>query len=133
MEHSAPDSPFVSLCQNCGVSGNLAFWQSLVESLAARDGGLRRNDAGDDDPDMESGVSVIAELIADTVNEKPDWEPPYRTAIEVLRQAGLERPTNAQCREAGSILRELFGPPKRVRGREQWRVSFKGDEVSERF
>jgi putative DNA primase/helicase len=78
-------------------------------------------------------VSVIAELIADSVNEKPDWEPPYRTAIEVLKQAGLERPTNAQCREAGSILREHFGPPKRVQGREQWRVSFKGDEVSERF
>src|SRR3954462_14680507 len=63
MERSAPDSSFVSLCQRCGVSGNLEFWQSLVENLAARDDGLRRNAAAnDDDPGMESGVSVIAEL-----------------------------------------------------------------------
>lgn len=78
-------------------------------------------------------VSVIAELIAECVNDKPDWEPPYRTAMQVLKFAGIERPTNAQCREAGSILRDLFGPPKRVQGRDQWRVPIRGQEASERF
>lgn len=77
-------------------------------------------------------VSVVAELIADCINIDCDWEPPYRTAMQVLKQAGLERPTNAQCREAGSLLRDRFGPPKRVQGREQWRVSFQGEEPSEK-
>jgi putative DNA primase/helicase len=72
-------------------------------------------------------VSVVAEIIAECINHDCTWEAPYRTAIQVLREAGLERPTNAQCREAGSILRDLFGPPKRVQGREQWRVPFNGE------
>jgi putative DNA primase/helicase len=78
-------------------------------------------------------VSVIAERIAECVNEKPEWEPPYRTAIQVLTSAGIERPTNAQCREAGSVLRDLLGPPKRVQGRDQWRVAIRGEEAADRF
>jgi predicted P-loop ATPase len=77
-------------------------------------------------------VSVIAELIAECINAEVTWEPPYRTAMQVLKHAGLDRPTNAQCREAGSILRDKFGPPKRVQGREQWRVSFQGEENAEK-
>ncbi|KMS55762.1 VapE domain-containing protein [Sphingobium cupriresistens] len=44
------------------------------------------------------------------------------TASELLRLAGIKTPTNPQCRECGSLLRELFGPPKRINGREKWAV-----------
>jgi predicted P-loop ATPase len=45
------------------------------------------------------------------------------TAIELLRKIGINYPNNQQCREAGSFLRRHFGPPKRVQGRERWKVA----------
>lgn len=45
-----------------------------------------------------------------------------KTAIEVLIAAGFSHPTNAQCKEAGAVLREYLGPPKRNQGRDKWRV-----------
>ena len=50
------------------------------------------------------------------------------TASELLIVVGIERPTNAQARECGSILRKLFGDPKRVRGSDKWRVPLISDE-----
>jgi len=44
------------------------------------------------------------------------------SATDVLQEAGLDRPTNPQCKEAASILRELYGGPKKVQGRYVWRV-----------
>jgi putative DNA primase/helicase len=46
----------------------------------------------------------------------------YMTAIELLRAIGINQPSNLQCKECGSFLRELLGPPKRVHGRDKWRV-----------
>ncbi len=43
------------------------------------------------------------------------------TAIEVLRLIGVNNPSNAQCRECGSALRELLGEPTRIKGRDRWR------------
>lgn len=44
------------------------------------------------------------------------------TATELLQLADIDRPTNGQAKECGGILRELFGPPKRIHGRDKWRV-----------
>ena len=44
------------------------------------------------------------------------------TASSLLIEIGIDRPTNAQARETGTILRKLFGQPKRIKGREKWRV-----------
>ena len=44
------------------------------------------------------------------------------TAIEVLTAAGIDKPTNQQCKECGGILRELLGNPKRIKGRDKWRI-----------
>jgi Predicted P-loop ATPase and inactivated derivatives len=44
------------------------------------------------------------------------------TASELLRLAGIKTPSNPQCRECGSLLRGLFGAPKRINGREKWPV-----------
>jgi putative DNA primase/helicase len=75
-------------------------------------------------------VSVIAERIADRINLEVAGDGYYRTALEVLAEAGIPYPTNAQCRECGSILRERLGPPKRVQGRDRWRVLFHGETAS---
>jgi hypothetical protein len=47
---------------------------------------------------------------------------PALTPTEVLRELGIDRPSNSQCKECGSILRELFGDSKRINGRDKWRV-----------
>ena len=44
------------------------------------------------------------------------------TPTELLQLAGIERPTNAQAKECGALLRALFGEPRRVNGRDKWRV-----------
>lgn len=75
-------------------------------------------------------VSAIAERIREHVDSEADdaaiEKAKYTTAIGLLSDIGIDRPTNAQCREAGSVLRELFGQPKRVQGRDQWRVPLRG-------
>ncbi|MBJ6121373.1 VapE domain-containing protein [Sphingomonas mollis] len=45
-----------------------------------------------------------------------------KTAIEVLQDLGIPNPSNTQCKECGAVLRELFGPPKRIQGRDKWRM-----------
>ena len=68
--------------------------------------------------------SVIRDLLLDATD--PDVKDfanfPAMTCTEVLREIGIERPTNPQTRECGAILRQLFGKPKRINGREKWRV-----------
>jgi putative DNA primase/helicase len=44
------------------------------------------------------------------------------TPTELLITVGIDRPTNPQAKECGAILRDLFGPPKRINGRDKWRV-----------
>lgn len=44
------------------------------------------------------------------------------TASEVLIGAGFANPTNQQAKECASFLREWFGDPKRINGRDKWRV-----------
>ena len=44
------------------------------------------------------------------------------TASELLHLAGFDRPSNPQAKECGALLRELFGDPRRVNGRDKWRV-----------
>lgn len=73
-----------------------------------------------------TSVSVIEERILAAVEETPNSHAPYRTALEALEEVAMNHPTNAQCREAGTVLRRLYGPPKRVQGRDQWRIPFKG-------
>jgi putative DNA primase/helicase len=70
-------------------------------------------------------VSLVRESLMAVI----DLEPPANgaikrlTAIETLKEAGIDRPTTGQCKEAASILRELYGDPKKVQGRYVWRVA----------
>ena len=45
-----------------------------------------------------------------------------KSASEALRQMGIENPSNKQAREAGGVLRELFGQPSTSKGLSKWLV-----------
>jgi putative DNA primase/helicase len=78
-------------------------------------------------------TSVIAELMADQIDFTAIGEGAAMTAIEVLTELGINKPNNMQCRECGSILREHLGPPKRIQGREKWRVPVRRCTEYEQF
>jgi putative DNA primase/helicase len=61
-------------------------------------------------------TEIIDPYVTDTGNCKA------MTASEVLINAGISNPTNSQAKECASLLREWFGEPKRINGREKWRV-----------
>jgi len=44
------------------------------------------------------------------------------TAGDVLREIGIDKPTNPQFKECNSVLRELFGESKRIKGVNKWRI-----------
>ncbi len=68
-------------------------------------------------------VSVIEELILSTLNhDLPENKWKKMSAAEVLRAAGIRSPTNPQARECGSVLRGLYGQPKKIRGIMKWLV-----------
>ncbi len=69
-------------------------------------------------------ISPIAERLDEYVDLDAiaRGEGPYLTALEVLRKLDIDRPTMGQCKEMGAALRNLIGPPKRVQGRDKWRV-----------
>jgi putative DNA primase/helicase len=71
-----------------------------------------------------NSFSLVRDKLSGTVNfeAKPTEVDRYFTASELLEMAGLDRPTNAQAKECGSLLRSSFGDPKRVQGRDRWRV-----------
>lgn len=85
-------------------------------------------------PDEEATLAlanrqhVVTTAIAERLHEYVDHdaiargEGPYRTPIQVLRELGVDRPTNAQCKDMGAALRQLVGQPKRVNGDYKWRV-----------
>lgn len=68
-------------------------------------------------------VSVVAERVREYIRTDHIADRfVTKTALEVLREVGIQNPTNVQCKECGSVLRELLGEPRRVRGRDKWRI-----------
>lgn len=74
-------------------------------------------------------ISVIEERLLELL-EQESGPPRYMTPIEVLIALGFKHPTNQQCRECGALLRALYGKPKRVQGRERWKVPIKRAETA---
>ncbi|MBK7277007.1 MAG: virulence-associated E family protein [Betaproteobacteria bacterium] len=69
-------------------------------------------------------ISVIRERLLASVDMSiiGDDKNPAKTALEVLTLLNFEHPTNPQCKECASILRELFGQPKKINGLYKWRI-----------
>lgn len=69
-------------------------------------------------------VSAVADLVLDSL----DLEGGQHTRVtamtprQLLVVLGTERPTNTQCKECAAVLRETLGDPKRIQGRDRWRV-----------
>lgn len=73
---------------------------------------------------VHRAVSAIRERMLGAIDLdrlKSDGLPAF-TASELLSSIGIERPTNAQCKECAIVLRELCGESKRHNGRDKWRV-----------
>lgn len=73
---------------------------------------------------LHRSFSVVRDRLAAMIDvESADpWKGNPYTASELLTQAGIDRPTNGQAKEAAAYLREWFGESKRVNGRDKWRV-----------
>jgi putative DNA primase/helicase len=69
-------------------------------------------------------ISAIGERIREYLDLERLGEPggTPTTAIELLTALGIANPSNSQCKECGTVLRELLGTPKRINGRDRWRI-----------
>jgi putative DNA primase/helicase len=74
-------------------------------------------------------VSALRERLLDAVDLERlgDEKVKPRTPTETLEKLGIDRPSNHQAKECGSILREVLGEPRRIHGRDRWRVPFRKD------
>ena len=73
--------------------------------------------------------SVVRDLVMEALNleRKVNSGDLLMNPTILLQIAKIERPTNAQCKECGSILRELLGAPKKIKGLVKWRVPLRDD------
>ncbi len=72
-------------------------------------------------------VSAIRESIEAALEFDPDLKPKIAalTATELLKCLGYKNPSNGQCKEANTALRELLGEPIRIKGYNYWIVPLK--------
>lgn len=68
--------------------------------------------------------SVIHDLLMGymDLDFKDDPQNLRMSATEVLKALDIKSPTNAQCKECASILRDLLGEPKKIKGYMKWRI-----------
>lgn len=71
-------------------------------------------------------VSVIRERVLAAIDpDGPKEKLKAFTASELLREIGIDNPTNQQAKECGGVLREYVGEPKKIRGQYKWRVQLR--------
>lgn len=121
-----------------GIDTQQLFAQ-LAEEFAQGDQGAQWWLTAEEEDQLERcnnehrSLSVVRELIMATLDleRKVDLNTDgAMTAIELLREMGIERPNNTQCKECASILRELLGMPKRIRGSNKWRIPLMGTAIT---
>lgn len=72
--------------------------------------------------------------VEETLMAKLDLDPPEgsekvkMTALKVLKAAGIEKPSNPQCKDANAFLRRYVGEPKRTKGVNYWSVVLREDD-----
>lgn len=77
-------------------------------------------------------VSAVESKIEEALNLELIGETglPRMTASQVLKEIGIERPSNAQSKEANVALRTLLGEPTRSKGYHWWRVPWRKPDQS---
>lgn len=74
--------------------------------------------------DHHAAPSVVADAVQ-TVLDLEAGENAKLTATtptQLLQAAGIKAPTNSQAKECGTILRQMFGSPRKINGINKWRV-----------
>jgi putative DNA primase/helicase len=79
-------------------------------------------------------VSAIADRILDHIDLEASklGRGHYYTVTELLSLIGSKSASNVQCKEGGAVLREHLGPPKRVQGRDRWRIAIVEPQLNPR-
>lgn len=86
--------------------------------------------------DAQNRTYLAASVVRDRLEAFLSWqegrstEDRHMTATEVLEMIGFKNPGNAQVREAVPIFAERFGPRRKVRGKEGWKVPFSAEFTS---
>lgn len=72
-------------------------------------------------------ISAVADLVLDALDldRRTDDNLPAMIPRQLLVVLGIERPTNTECKECAAVLRDYLGEPKRIQGRDRWRVPLK--------
>ena len=117
--------PLVKIDYQHNIDMQQVFAQLYVELQAGAEWWLTPDEDKqlDELNQVHKSVSIIEELVLSTLDhDLPDDKRKNMSASEVLKAAGIRSPTNTQARECGSILRSLYGPPKKIQGIMKWLV-----------
>ncbi len=68
---------------------------------------------------------ILEALDLDYVN---DSGLPALTPTQLLQKLDIKNPTNSQCKECASVLREFVGESKKIQGLYKWRIPFRNDD-----
>lgn len=128
------------------LTGNTRFWTVPVESLNFRHGidmqqvfaqlevrlkegevwWLTKDEESllEEHNDDHMSASSIKELLMQHIDPRAESSTiaKYIGAAELLRELDFKEPSNGQAKECAAILRQLFGPPKKIKGSMKWRV-----------
>lgn len=98
------------------LDGGAQWWLTEHESALLEDCNLKYR-----------AVSKIRDKINQYVDitRTPSSDDRSFTSTSLLEELGIKNPTNAECRECGSILREHFGSQHIPAGAKSWRVPLK--------
>ena len=74
-------------------------------------------------------ASVIDERVREAIDPK-GAKPRSMTASKVLQEIGIKFPSNAQAKEAGAVLRSIYGPPNKIQGLMKWKVALQSLDMA---
>jgi hypothetical protein len=100
-------------------AGGAQWWLSVAEEALLSESNLSHRS-------VNSIRDIVLDAIDLTLVGNPTNE--YLTAGELLRRLGVTVPNNSQSRDCGAVLREVCGEPRRIQGRDKWRVPLRNAE-----
>jgi len=118
--------PVVEVNYEHGIDMQQLFAQLVVDYHAGKNWWLTREEELQlEAVNMEHRVvSVIRDRVLAYLNlERKDEEKlPALTATELLREIGIDHPSNPQAKECAAVLRENLGLPRKIQGQYRWRI-----------
>lgn len=75
-------------------------------------------------------ASVIEERIRERIDPQ-NKKPRYLNPTKLLEEIGFRYVSNSQAKEAGAVLRSIYGSPKKINGIMKWRVALLDANMAE--